>query len=379
MSIDEIIRVEGRSDIIEIGGKKREASAEIAMHKSTGIVFIKRTFKDNSLYCFVVGKLDENGEVQEKKEYFEKTEKDFFDAVRYFEELIKKMQPEDDSSSTPPSIGKLYYFKKKAATVKSYSTYVEMPGLPIVEIDQHDLDIVFTPPKSRPYGRLDMTAVDQKPKYDTIQSKFALKYDKEASEQISKAEGIDLSDLAVYDMTPYSNDTNPQEDGTPEEVNDETLSPDQIEGEDLNDDKNKREEKEKRDQNKKDQKDKADKGDKSDEKDKGDGEKGDGDGDQEETDENQGDESQSDQSDGDAKDPGKKSARQDIIQAITDLYAGADLKDQFRRQKNLIASLDGFTETELKQSIYKKLGVSENLTKSDFLALVETKTKNLFQ
>ena len=103
----------------------------------------------------------------------------------------------------------------------------------IVTIPYQDVDKVFTPPQTKKFGRLDMTVLDD-PKYDVVRSKFALKYTEEKSKEIAQQKGLDVKDVWVYEMQPYSNGT-PEEEGDggtpPPDVNDQPLNANDIEGE----------------------------------------------------------------------------------------------------------------------------------------------------
>ena len=83
----------------------------------------------------------------------------------------------------------------------------------------------------------------------------------------------ELGDIYVYQLTPYSNNTEEsQEEGEPENVNDDQLTPDQIEGEDPEELKGRETEQPKPKQPKNKEGDKGDKGDEGDEGDDGEGE-----------------------------------------------------------------------------------------------------------
>lgn len=424
---EDIARYRGKVKIPQLGGKVIDGFNEITMYKPVGVVIIAQYIDDNTFDRFIVGAFNAAGVIEEKREFIDKTEKDFFEATKYFEELIEKKQPQDDQK--PPAVGKFYFCKKSTAMYP----IVLIDGLEEIIIAEEDIPLVFTPPKSKPYGRLDMTAVS-KPEYDVIKSKFALKYNVEESEKLATDKKVSLSDVAVYDMTPYSNSEKGEgEDGgdTPDEVNDQQLNANDIEGEDLDDQKQKGKkgkgkdkggekdkseekdgEKDKGEKGEDGEKEKGD-GDKSDSGDKGDGgEKGDGDGEDSE-DDNSENESDSDTSDNEKKPDSKKPKKaeeqgdgsddkdagagesdlsankamaeqaektissQTIIDALQKDYETNDLKAKFKRQNNLLIALDSYTENEL-QSLYGKVGADSRLKKEDFINLVKNKTQTLF-
>lgn len=252
---EDILRHEGEIKILELGGAITIGFAKVSMHQPTGVVFTEQR-KNDVFDRFIVGVISDASNIDEKREYPEKSEESFFKAVAYFEELIQKRMPPEDESQ--PSVGK-FYFYKKSVNAKSKVIIDGMPE-PII-IDEFDIPLIFTPPQKKPYGRLDVTKID-KVEYQPISSKYALKYNKQASEEQAKLYQKDLSDVAVYDMTPYSNsEKQPGEEGeeNPEEVNEKDLSLNDIEGEDLDDNKNKE----------KDKKDKKDNQSKKDSKEKG--------------------------------------------------------------------------------------------------------------
>lgn len=433
LQTEDIKRYEGEIKIPELGGAEIMGKAKVSLHQPTGVVFIEQK-KDFLHDRFIVGVMADAGEIAEKREFTEKTESDFFNAVAYFEELIEKRMPKENEEQ--PSIGKFYFYKanlKKSAKVKVDGIADE------IIIEDFDVPIAFTPPQTKPYGRLDMTKLD-KPAYATISSKFALKYNKEASEEEAKKLSANISDVAVYDMTPYANSETPPEgesgEEQPEDVNDKKLSPEDIEGEDLDDAKNK--EKDKKKQEKKQSEKKGEKGEKGEE---GEGE---GEGDEgEESDEskeggtdnkgkkNKGDKQEQKESEEemDAADfeeleegegeeeseaepegePKKKESEkehegkgngkekegepeeegedevkdnvssEDVVAGLERMFdAKNGLAEKFRKQSLLINTVKGYSQAELSKEIYKKLSIPSDYPKDKFVELVKEKTNNLY-
>ena len=56
---------------------------------------------------------------------------------------------------------------------------------------------------------------------------------------------------------------------------------------------------------------------------------------------------------------------------------GNDLKGKFRKQKNLLLTVDSYSQDELEE-IYNTVGVAAKTPKKEFIKLVETATKQLF-
>jgi hypothetical protein len=220
---EDIIRYKGNIEIQQLGGATITGYGEIAMSKETGVVFIAQ-FIENVLDKFIVGAFNSNGQLEDKRDYADKTEKDFFEAVKYFEELIKSRQPEGEQA--PPAVGKFYFFKKAIGK----DAYVAIEGMEDIIIDAADIPTVFSPPKTKPLGRLNLKD-STNPKYDPIKAKFALKYLDDKCQELATANNWNLSDFAVYDMTPYEIGDENEGEPPPDEVN--PVNPDDIEDEDL--------------------------------------------------------------------------------------------------------------------------------------------------
>ena len=214
-----------KEDIKEIWASfpELEVQFKYRIHTPTGVSFaIVKDIRTTRLFLnFTVSAMNEEGEFIEAYTFSGDNQKSFFEAVEYFEKLIEKRQPQPESDE--PYVGVLVYTKGIICYAKvSNST---------VDIDQDDLPKVFTPPQSKKYGRLNMFAVEDS-KYDIIKGKFALKYDEQLTQDLlSKNQNQKYSDLTyVYKMIPY--DTSEDGDGgTPEDVNDNSLKLDEIEGE----------------------------------------------------------------------------------------------------------------------------------------------------
>lgn len=220
---EDIVRYKGNINIQQLGGGTITGYGEIAMSKETGVVFIAQ-FIENTLDKFIVGAFNSNGELEEKRDYADKTEKDFFEAVKYFEELIKNRQPEQESA--PPAVGKFYFFKKAIGK----DAYVAIEGMEDIIIDAADIPTVFSPPKTKPLGRLNLKD-STNPKYNPIKAKFALKYLDDKCQELATANNWNLSDFAVYDMTPYEIGDENEGEPPPDDVN--PVNPNDIEDEDL--------------------------------------------------------------------------------------------------------------------------------------------------
>jgi hypothetical protein len=211
-----------KEDIKEIwaGFPELEVQFKYRIHTPTGVSFaIAKDARTTRMFInFTVSAMNEEGEFIEAYTFSGDNQKSFFEAVEYFEKLIEKRQPQPESDE--PYIGVLVY-------TKGIICYAKVSNSTVV-IDQDDLPKVFTPPQSKKYGRLNMFAVDDS-KYDIIKGKFALKYDEQLTQDLRKKVNINYSEY-VYKMIPY--DTSEDGDGgTPEDVNDNSLKLDEIEGE----------------------------------------------------------------------------------------------------------------------------------------------------
>jgi hypothetical protein len=220
---DDIIRYQGNIEIPQIGQTVITGFGEIAMSKETGVVFIAQFIDGTKLDKFIVGAFNPTGVLDQIKTFADKTEKDFFEAVKYFEELIKSRQPEEEKS--PPSVGKFYFFKKSIGK----DAYVSIGDTDII-IEASDIQTVFSPPKTKPLGRLNLKDTTN-PGYEPIRAKFALKYLNQECEEMAKANNWNLSDFGIYDMTPYEFGDENQGEPQPEDVN--SINPNDIEDEDL--------------------------------------------------------------------------------------------------------------------------------------------------
>jgi hypothetical protein len=400
----DILRRQGTLLIPTLGGITISGFGKVSMHEPTGVVFIEQIV-DNNFNKFIVGVFSEQSIILEEREFVENTEQNFFDAVKYFEELIQKMSPPEQQEL--PSLGKFYFFKESLRK----DCYVEIPGMPRVTIQRMDIPAVFTPPQTKPYGRLNMTDIP-KPEYEAISSKFALRYNEEATKDDTdyQAGFYNLSDFAVYDMTPYDNKESEPGDESPEDVNDNKLTPDDIEGEDMNDKQNKEEQEQERQQEKNQRKDKGEKQDESEDEGGDEGERKDEqqfdeegeptDEEREPTDEegeptDEEGEPTDEESDRVVLQRGEREGEfeltdekvvtpshvtpSQIIPLLENTFdAKQGLKDKFRKQSFLLSSLNSYSQQELKTLFYDRLNIPENYPKADFIKLVSDNTQSIF-
>ena len=366
----DIVRRQGTILIPTLGSVTITGFGKVSMHEPTGVVFIEQ-FVDGNFDKFIVGAFSAQSIITEEKEFTENTEQNFFNAVKYFEELIQKLSPPEPQEL--PSVGKFYFFKESL----NVDCYVEIPGMPRITIQRMDVPLVFTPPQTKLYGRLNMTDIP-KPEYEAISSKFALKYNENDSKEVEGyQQGLfTLSDFAVYDMTPYQNSETPQgeSEDTPEDINDEQLSPDDIEGEDMNDKQNKEDQKKGEDEGE---------GGEGTEEDEGE-EEGEGEGEGEPSEEQSAGGQGEGQGVEDFELTRDQARRQQVdesqlIPLLENTFEAKEgLKDKFRKQNFLISSISGYSNQELKQLFYDKLNLPANYTKAEFIKLITDNTKNIF-
>ena len=218
-----------QTDLTTYFTSKGTKDSVIKVHTPTN-VFFEKIFDGDTFASFVVASYDsESNEVKDKKEFSGITDKNFFEAVDYFEKLIEQKTPQEQQQKQDDfeSFGKFVYYKNQK------ESFINMASSPIaLFIPKSDVAKVFTPPQTKKYGRLDMTLLDD-PKYDLVRSKFALKYNEEESIEACSNGGVDLSEIRIYDMIPYSNGTEEEgEETAPSDVNQNSLSQSEIEGED---------------------------------------------------------------------------------------------------------------------------------------------------
>lgn len=202
----------------------------IKVHAPTN-VFFEKIFDGDTFQGFVVGSYDtESNTIKERKEFSGENDKSFFEAVEYFEKLIEQKSPQEEQQKQDDfeSFGKFIYYKTDKISRESFIKLDQPPTA--VFIPREDVSKVFTPPQTKKYGRLDMTLLDD-PKYDIVRSKFALRYNEEESIEACSNGGVDLSEIRIYDLIPYSNGTEDEGDGEPSGVNQNSLSASEIEGE----------------------------------------------------------------------------------------------------------------------------------------------------
>jgi hypothetical protein len=194
----------------------------IKLHIPTGVFFsYNENYKTKEYLYLKVGQISESGEIESAKSFDGFNMKSFFEAVDYFEELINERMPQEKPEQ--PIYSYFYFIKSKDSFVKFVN------GSEDLIIDREDLEKMFTPPLKKPYGRLDGTAVE-KEKYEVIKSKFALNFDEIKTNEFLEENNLSTGDVYVYEMTAYQNS---EENGepTPKGVNDDSMSIDQIEGE----------------------------------------------------------------------------------------------------------------------------------------------------
>ena len=402
---DNLVRYKGNVQIPLIGGETVSGYAEIAMAKKEGVVFISYFKKDsgiNKLDKFIVGAMNENGELIEKKEFTEQTEKVFFDAVKHFEDLIEQRQPPQEKSE--PSVGKFYFFKK----VLNKDSYVEIPGVENIIIESKDITSVFSPPQSKPYGRLNLLDI-QNDNYLPIRGKYALKYLEKETKDYAQQNNISDNDFAIYDMIPY--EINESEEPQSQQEQDEDINQiniSDIEDEELKPKKQKEDNKSQKEKNKKDtgkdddEEGEDDEGEDEDEDDNGggggggkddddEGEDEDDDGDKEvddgdkkrkkkeqkkrkgkPSDDDNDEDSEDDDGDKDEDNKGGKNLQDDL----KTFFQTNDLKKSFKKQNMMISLIKTYDLDELKTSNLGKYIKTNDL--NDFINEVKEQTKNNF-
>lgn len=395
---DNLVRYKGNVQIPLIGGETVSGYAEIAMAKKEGVVFISYFKKDsgiNKLDKFIVGAMNENGELIEKKEFTEQTEKVFFDAVKHFEDLIEQRQPPQEKSE--PSVGKFYFFKK----VLNKDSYVEIPGVQNIIIESKDITSVFSPPQSKPYGRLNLLDI-QNDNYLPIRGKYALKYLEKETKDYAQQNNISDNDFAIYDMIPY--EINESEEPESQQKQDEDINQiniSDIEDEKLKPKKQKEDNKSEKEKNKKDTG-KDDDDDGEDEDDNGGGGGGGKDDDKEGEDEDEDGDKEVD--DGDKKrnkkDQKKRKGKpsddyddedsedddgykdednkggKNLQDDLKTFFQTNDLKKSFKKQNTMVSLIKTYDLDELKTSNLGKYIKTNDL--NDFINEVKEQTKNNF-
>jgi hypothetical protein len=403
------------------------------IHKPTGVFF--EQYQDNETYefmYFVVAAIDDLGEIVDRKVFEGQDENSFFKAVDYFEKLIEERIPEEKND--PPSIGIFCYIKRD----KKMPCFVDIGLQENITIDDEDLEKVFTPPRKKPFGRLNMLAVD-KPKYDVIKSKFALNFDKQLTTEYADKFDLPLDDIFVYKLTPYQNEPQNQNEPEqePEDVNEEQLSLNDIEDEDPQEmkgdkDKDKKKDKDKgedkssedsgNEDNSKSDENKDDSDENKDDSDEGDSDSDEGDSDSDEGDSDEGDSDESDSDEGDKgsdktddsdktnedenpnhlneRKPGdeihskpfdtdielehnvryiKNIPSDTIVDKLNQYYESENLIKGFRKQERLISTLNTFSQEEIENNFYENLGIAKGTPKKDFIEIVKIKTKPYFE
>jgi hypothetical protein len=225
---EDIARYRGNVEVARLGVGTVQGFNDVTMFKPAGVVLIAQYTE--TFDRFIVGALNELGVLEEKREFAEKTEEDFFKATAYFEELIQSRMPQQKQDNPPPLM-KFYFYKPSLGK----DCVVIIEGLPPINILSTDVLNVFSPPRTKPLGRLNMLddSVTGNSDYDIIRGKFALAYNLLDTDEEATKLGVDKNDMAIYDMTPYSDGTNTQHTDEPPEVGDDKIDPRDIEDEHL--------------------------------------------------------------------------------------------------------------------------------------------------
>ena len=192
------------------------------LHKPSG-VFFKENLSQGEHDYFGVAALTKDGKITDAKYFYKKTQEEFFEAVKYFESLISKRTP--PPKQNPPSMG-IFVFSKGY----KLASFIKISDL-VVDMSNEDVYKAFTPPKTKPFGKLDITILDD-PKYDPVKYKFACNYDEKLSKELAETSKVSPDELFVYQLTAYQtqegSESNP---GDPASVSDQQLNPGDIEGE----------------------------------------------------------------------------------------------------------------------------------------------------
>lgn len=224
-----------QSDIKTFVLNKEDKVHLTKVHVPTNVFFeyVKATISETEekFMGFRVARYITTGQIVEEQKFNGKKDSSFFKAKDYFELLIEQNTPKEDKQNQQEendSVGTFQFDK----TTSFGLIKLDDPRFEGVAISSQDIDKVFSPPQTKKYGRLDMTVLED-PIYDIVRSKFALRYNKQASETIAGIRDVDLSEMWVYDMIPYSNgsEQDPSEETPPQDVNENSLSLNDIEKE----------------------------------------------------------------------------------------------------------------------------------------------------
>lgn len=192
------------------------------LHKPSGVFFAEHWDQGEHHY-FEVAALTKEGKRTDAKYFYKNTQEQFFEAVKYFESLISKRTP--TPKQNPPSMG-IFVFSKG----DKLASFIKISDL-VVDMSNEDVYKAFTPPKTKPFGKLDITILDD-PKYDPVKYKFACNYDEKLSKELAETAKVSIDELFVYQLTAYQtqegSESNPED---PASVSDEQLKPGDIEGE----------------------------------------------------------------------------------------------------------------------------------------------------
>ena len=337
----------------ETTGESRDSNGnrikkQFRLHNPTGVYFLFSSYppvsESENFVSFAIGAISKDGEIliDEIEVFTNPTQFDFFEAVKYFESLIEKKQPQPEQEDL--SVG-VFVFIKNEANLPNPDSFADVFDN-IVIIDKDDVAKVFAPPVNKKYGRLNMYAVEDE-KYDVIKGKFALKYDQELSDiNADKLGRLPTFGVAAtvfaYKMIPYDTSEDGDKTPAPEKVNDESLTLDQIEGETpekMEGNSDEREDDDKADQ------DGVDEGDGDEAGDDGDGE---GEADQDGVDEGDGE---------------RNIRNQDIMDVLSERIP----KSFWSSKERLARFFESYSQQELEDNWYTDLKVNENTSKADFI------------
>lgn len=345
----------GSYKIPQLGGGTVEGYEEMMTHMETGVVFKGIFYLDGTLDRFVVGIANADGlSLNEQKEWTENSEQSLVDASKYFEELIKRNKEEEEEQPPPPQppMGTFAYL-----TQVQKPSYADLSGFK-VEIADDDLLQSFYPPSGKPYGLLDIQPVlGNNPQYRLLNAKFALEYNAELTKQKADELGVDVKDIALYDMFPFQTGEGRQE-PKDDENGDFPTNPvnKKPNPKDLKQHKGKKPKKEeghdKRETHKTHQPPTHKGGEPIDLEDKPE---------REEREE-------------------EETSPTNILEALQEMVGNPNIKNAVKgKQENLIKLVNSYTETELRNEFYDIAQLPPSTTKKEFIEIVRTTTNPLFK
>ena len=369
------------------GGIKKE----YRLHKPTGVYFLLVAnlpfILEENFIMFEIGSIDKDGVFVSVKVFSDKNQETFFEAVKYFESLIEKKQPQPEQED--PSVG-IFVFLKNEGKTPNPDSFADVFGNKII-IDKDDVEKVFSPPVNKKYGRLNMYAVEEQ-KYDAIKGKFALKFDQQITDLIAEKTGR-LPRLGVeptvfaYKMTPYETSENEGEGGegeTPKGVNDDDLSIEEIEGEDpeeMTGENSTEPEGNEGEGEPEGNKGKEEEGEGEPEGNEGEGEPEGNEGEEP----NNGGEGQAKSNEGEEDPEGEEKEGEiklntDKVKAFIENKLDIDdLVAYFKKPERIEKYFTNFTQDELEKEFYRPLKVRAGTNKSDFLKQMNILTEKYFK